>query len=61
MVTAKKRTHRDQTHAILTLRGADKWSAKGRRDIAAWLRDRARDLEQHGDQLAGTFRARYLS
>lgn len=49
-----------KTAAIVTIRDANKMTKKGRRAIAKWLRDRADDLIQHGDQLDKTFRARYI-
>lgn len=46
--------------AVITIKDADKMTKKGRRDIAAWLRHQADDLEALGDQYNWRFRARYL-
>lgn len=59
MTTKKKASKSAKTAAILTIRDADKMTKKGRREIADWLRARADDLIEHGDQLAATFCARY--
>jgi len=48
------------TRTLLTLRAPTKYSAKGRRDIAAWLRMHAKYLEQHGTNYSKRFTARYL-
>lgn len=48
------------TRTILTLKSPNKYSAKGRRDIAAWLRRHAKFLEQHGNQFSKRFTGRYL-
>lgn len=41
------------------LHGANEWSKKGRRAIANWLRQAAKDLEELGDQYSPRFRGRY--
>lgn len=45
--------------AVLTVRDAQKMTKKGRKDIAAWLRRQAAFLEQHGQEYAKRFTARY--
>lgn len=50
----------EKSAAILTIKDAAKMTPKGRRDIAAWLRARAKDLVEVGSQLHSTFRARYI-
>jgi hypothetical protein len=57
----KKRTPKDRTVAVLTLRGAGALSAQGRRDLARWLRNQANDLLDFGHEYAGIFRARRFS
>jgi len=51
---------KEKTAAIVTIFNASDMTKKGRRQIALWLKARANDLLQHGDELAGRFRARYL-
>jgi hypothetical protein len=51
---------KDKSAAILTIFDAAKMSAKGRRQIAAWLKRQAAFLEKHAKELAPRFRARYL-
>lgn len=46
--------------AVLTIRDAPKMGAKGKRDIANWLRRQADFLLKDGDQFANRFTARYL-
>ena len=50
----------EKSAAVLTIKDASDMTKKGRRAIANWLRDRANDLEEYGDQLSKTFRARYI-
>ena len=47
--------------ASLTIHKPGKMSAKGRKEIVAWLRRQASNLLKHGDQYndTGAFRARY--
>ena len=33
---------------------------KGRKEIANWMRDRAKDLEEIGEEMASVFTARYM-
>lgn len=51
-----------KTAAIITLRKPGQYSTSGRKAIAAWLRNQARNLERFGKAYndAGDFRARYL-
>lgn len=48
--------------AILTIKKPGDMSAKGRTDIAAWLRRQARNLVRYGKKYndTGNFTARYL-
>jgi hypothetical protein len=46
--------------AIVTIRDAEHMTAKGRRDIAAWLRKQADALVKDGKLYAKRFTARYL-
>jgi hypothetical protein len=50
-----------QVAAVVTLRGAGRWTKRGRRDIAAWLRKQAKELEQYGSDYPAerATRARY--
>ena len=50
----------EQSAAIVTIKDAPKMSKRGRRDVARWLRRQADFLEQHTDQFATRFTARYL-
>lgn len=44
--------------ASLTLLNPGKWSTRDRAEIAAWLRDQARFLTRHGDEMTeGRYRA----
>ena len=54
-------TTTDKCAAVVTIHGAGRMTAKGRRAIIAWLRHQARMLRQHGAQYStGRFTARYL-
>lgn len=50
----------EKSAAILTIKGADRMTKKGRAQIAAWLRRNADFLVKHGDKYSKGFRARYL-
>ena len=50
----------DRVAVIVTVRDAAKWTNKGRREVAAWLRRQAEGLEQSGEAYTGTCRMRYL-
>lgn len=50
----------DKSAAIVTIKEADKMTAKGRKAIAAWLRRQAAFLEKHGNEYSARFTARYL-
>jgi len=55
-----KRKPRYKQAATMTIHGPGRMSARGRRDIATWLRRLAADLVKHGDQFTdGRFRAGY--
>lgn len=45
--------------SVHVYRGAD-MTKRGRRSIAAWIRRQATFLEHHGQELAPSYRARYL-
>jgi hypothetical protein len=53
-----KATHKSA--AIVTIHDASGMTAKGRRQIAAWLRRQADFVEKDGKALASRFTARYL-
>jgi len=46
--------------AVVTIRGADKMTPKGRKQVAAWLRRHAAYLTKHGKSYGPTMRGRYL-
>ena len=48
--------------AILTIKKPGEMTEKGRKDIANWLRNQARNLLRYGKKYndTGDFRARYL-
>lgn len=46
--------------AIVTIRDAARMTARGRRDVAAWLRRTASFLVKHGDQYSSRFTGRYM-
>ncbi len=50
----------EKVAASVHIRDADKMTAKGRRDIAKWLRQHADFLLKHGDEYAPRFRGRYI-
>lgn len=54
--------NKDIAAAILTVRKPGAMSKRGRTAIAKWLRDRADDIELHGEQLndTGSFVCRYM-
>ena len=41
---------REKSAAILTIKSANRMTARGRRDIAAWLRQHAAYLIKHGSE-----------
>ena len=51
---------KEKSAAIVTIKNAQKMSARGRKSIANWLRQQARFLESNGDELASRFTARYI-
>lgn len=55
-----KKKFKGKTAAIVTLMQPAKMTAKGRRQIANWLRSRAKLLEKHADLMAGRFTSRYI-
>jgi hypothetical protein len=58
----KRRRTKEVAAAVLTLRDSARYSTRGARDIAAWLRRLADTIEAKDErqQLSGTFRARYI-
>lgn len=59
-VTRKKPRGAWTAAARITLRGPGKWTTRFRKEVAAWLRDQARFLTAHGDELTeGNYTARY--
>jgi hypothetical protein len=58
-ITKGKPPQKAKRAAVLTIRDADKLSKRGRKDIAAWLRNHARWLEKYGDQYGKELRAGY--
>lgn len=52
-------TPTEKSAAIITIHDAPNMTAKGRRQIAAWMRRQADFLEGHGKLLAKRFTARY--
>lgn len=58
MATARKRRKAIRTAAKLSINRPGEMTARGRRDIAAWLRSQAAHLLKHGeDYTRGQFRA----
>ena len=47
--------------AVLTIKHADKMTARQRRQIAKWLADQAHALQTQGSHYSSRFRARYMS
>jgi hypothetical protein len=55
-----KTTKKHKSAAVLTVFDAPKMTAKGRRDIANWLRKQADFVLRDGASFADRFTARYL-
>lgn len=51
---------KDKSAAVVTIKGAQRMTPKGRREIAAWLRMHASYLVQHGHEYSPRFTGRYL-
>ena len=49
-----------QSAAILTIKDADKMAPEGRKEIANWLRQQAKDLIKYGKNYNKKMIARYL-
>ena len=49
-----------QCAAVVTVRDAKRWSKRGRREVAAWIRKQADMIEQYSEAYEGTCRMRYL-
>ena len=47
--------------AVLTIKHADKMTARQRRQVAKWLADQAHALQTQGSHYSSRFRARYMS
>lgn len=50
----------EKVAASIHITDADKMTAKGRREIAKWLRQHADFLLEHGHEYAPKFRGRYI-
>jgi len=46
--------------AIVTVKKANVMTKRGRKQIAAWLRQQAHFVEKHGAEFSDRFTARYL-
>lgn len=55
-----KTNKKEVSAAILTIKDADKMNDAGRKAIAEWLRQSAKNLIKHGKNYSGGFRARYI-
>lgn len=52
---------RDKSAAVITIKAPGKMTARGRRDIALWLRQHAAHLLKHGkDYTEGRFTGRFI-
>lgn len=56
----KKGGYIEKAIASLQIVGAAEMTARGRRQVAAWLLDQAEMLTAHGSNYAKRFRGRYL-
>lgn len=60
-MATKKKAKREKSAAIVTIYDAPRMTAKGRRQVAAWLRRHADILVKDGkDYTNGRFTGRYL-
>jgi len=50
----------EKSAVIITFKNASEFSKEGRKDIANWLRQQAKDLIRYGDNYSKVCRARYL-
>lgn len=50
----------EKSAVILTVKDAQIMTPEGKKEIARWLRRQAKMLEQHGNEYATRFTARYL-
>lgn len=50
----------EKSAAVLTIKDAPDMTPRGRREVAAWLRQQADFLVSDGEHFAPRFRARYL-
>lgn len=58
---ATKRKQKPRCAAVVTIRKPGKMSARGRKDIAGWLRQHATHIMKHGkDYTDGTFTGRFF-
>lgn len=60
MARKRKTKTKNKAAAIVTIHRAGEMTAKGRRDIAKWLRRHAELLLEHGAQYSARFTGRYL-
>jgi len=51
----------EKSCATLTLKGANDWTPEGRKLVAEWLRQHARDLLKDGHNYTPRFRGRYMA
>lgn len=51
---------KDKSAAVVTVFRADEMTSKGRKQVAAWLRQQASMLEKEGKNYAKRFTGRYL-
>jgi len=51
---------KEKSAAILTIKKASDMSLRGKKDIAEWLRNQAKNLLKHGKLYSDKFTARYL-
>lgn len=60
MPSARK-SRKERSAAVVTIKAPGRMTARGRRDIATWLRQQAAHLLRHGkDYTEGTFRGRFI-
>lgn len=55
----KKAKAKEQSAAVITVFEAPSMTTRGRKSIASWMRRQADFLEQHGQDFAKRFTARY--
>lgn len=50
----------EKSAAVITIKDAPAMTKKGRKEVADWMRDQAKFLEEDGARFSNRFRARYL-